>query len=414
MGTRGNDAIPSWSGFNYQGKAMLLKLIEHINTIICNGENIEEYKVNLEQYEDFVIYKNDQPIELYQVKAVLSKSKYADYSEALVKLINHQKKLHSSAKCFLISAKAIINWSDSANIYKSSVYLYQYKSSFVSILDVGSYIKKEIEEILSNINVNTNKADIIYLELCKFIDDCIAKMHSSAKKQRNYNINYSEFFDVIKSASSKIEKNREAYLKESVYDYMNKEILEALKSVCVSNCNINLIDCQQKCPAKEAFIKILELPDLYKYLRIINPSKTGKWEILDYASYASKHDFAAIIFGLFYKSKDWEKVLSDNYTVKFKSQYSNTSNQTILPSIIKFTNEKAIQKTIQSILDNQPIINYLYGNTLTVDSNIPLEGTIEQKRITDEYNNVKKDRSITYLNTDIDFITLLDLSKKLN
>ena len=28
---RGNDAIPTWSGFNYQGKMMLLYVLELIN-----------------------------------------------------------------------------------------------------------------------------------------------------------------------------------------------------------------------------------------------------------------------------------------------------------------------------------------------------------------------------------------------
>ena len=30
---RGNDAIPTWSGFNYQGKMMLLYVLELINQI---------------------------------------------------------------------------------------------------------------------------------------------------------------------------------------------------------------------------------------------------------------------------------------------------------------------------------------------------------------------------------------------
>ena len=32
---RGNDAIPTWSGFNYQGKMMLLYVLELINQILC-------------------------------------------------------------------------------------------------------------------------------------------------------------------------------------------------------------------------------------------------------------------------------------------------------------------------------------------------------------------------------------------
>ena len=34
---RGNDAIPTWSGFNYQGKMMLLYVLELINQIEYYG-----------------------------------------------------------------------------------------------------------------------------------------------------------------------------------------------------------------------------------------------------------------------------------------------------------------------------------------------------------------------------------------
>ena len=87
MSTRGNDATPTWSGFNYQGKTMLLIIIQHINSLMDNNENINDYKVNIEQYEDFVVFNNNEATDLYQVKAVLSKSKWEDYSSAMEKLI---------------------------------------------------------------------------------------------------------------------------------------------------------------------------------------------------------------------------------------------------------------------------------------------------------------------------------------
>ena len=50
---RGNDAIPTWSGFNYQGKMMLLYVLELINQIAKDkNKDIGTYSVELEKTED--------------------------------------------------------------------------------------------------------------------------------------------------------------------------------------------------------------------------------------------------------------------------------------------------------------------------------------------------------------------------
>ena len=47
---RGNDAIPTWSGFNYQGKMMLLYVLELINQIVKDkNKDIDAYSVELEK-----------------------------------------------------------------------------------------------------------------------------------------------------------------------------------------------------------------------------------------------------------------------------------------------------------------------------------------------------------------------------
>lgn len=51
---RGNDAIPTWSGFNYQGKMMLLHVLELINQIERNNDK-RIYAVELEKRKIFVL-----------------------------------------------------------------------------------------------------------------------------------------------------------------------------------------------------------------------------------------------------------------------------------------------------------------------------------------------------------------------
>lgn len=65
---RGNDAIPSWSGFNYQGKITILCALQEIN----KNWSVEEYSIELEKHEDFTILRKNKTLALYQVKAIFS------------------------------------------------------------------------------------------------------------------------------------------------------------------------------------------------------------------------------------------------------------------------------------------------------------------------------------------------------
>lgn len=70
---RGNDAIPTWSGFNYQGKMMLLYVLELINQIVKDkNKDIDAYSVELEKTEDFCIICDSEYKSFHQVKAYLS------------------------------------------------------------------------------------------------------------------------------------------------------------------------------------------------------------------------------------------------------------------------------------------------------------------------------------------------------
>ena len=88
---RGNDAIPTWSGFNYQGKMMLLYVLELINQIAKDkNKDIDAYSVELEKTEDFCIICDSEYKSFHQVKAYLSKDKWNSYSKAMDKLLKHR------------------------------------------------------------------------------------------------------------------------------------------------------------------------------------------------------------------------------------------------------------------------------------------------------------------------------------
>ena len=52
--SRSNDAIPAWSGFNYQGKIMLFYILKLMNQINKEKDG-RVYSVNLEEIEELKI-----------------------------------------------------------------------------------------------------------------------------------------------------------------------------------------------------------------------------------------------------------------------------------------------------------------------------------------------------------------------
>lgn len=117
---RGNDAIPTWSGFNYQGKMMLLYVLELINQIVKDqNKDIDAYSVELEKTEDFCIICDSEYKSFHQIKAYLSKDKWNSYSEAMDKLLKHRAESNNpTAKCYLTVAKEIKDWDDAIPVLK--------------------------------------------------------------------------------------------------------------------------------------------------------------------------------------------------------------------------------------------------------------------------------------------------------
>ena len=181
--TRGNDAIPTWSGFNYQGKIMLFYILKLMNQI-NKEEDGRVYSVNLEEIEDFCILRDSEYISFHQVKAWLSVTKWSSYSAAMDKLLKHRNgSLNPTAKCYLIVARAIDDWDECSNTYNASIEFYKHDSKIVGICDVKDLIIEEIKKFLVEKGYDENQFEIVYGELCLFLDDRIALMHKQALRK---------------------------------------------------------------------------------------------------------------------------------------------------------------------------------------------------------------------------------------
>lgn len=127
-----NDAISSMSGYNYQGKMMLLCALQKSKEILDDNKDIKDYWAEIEAKEDFVLgsggENTEQNQEFFQVKAMLSSKDIKAYAKdtksygkvkksPLYKLLDARNAADPSkkSKCLLISAIDIKDWDNRKN-----------------------------------------------------------------------------------------------------------------------------------------------------------------------------------------------------------------------------------------------------------------------------------------------------------
>lgn len=410
---RGNDAIPTWSGFNYQGKMMLLHVLELINQI---DKDEGTYSVELEKTEDFCIICDSEYTSFHQVKAYLSKNKWSSYREAMDKLLQHRaKSSNPTAKCYLTVAKEIKDWWDASNTYNSNIELYKRASKVVGVCDVSDEINKEILVYLGNKGYSEKVAEVVYAELCLFLDDSIAKMHKQVFKKREYIIEFSDIIGIMESAIDKEDVRKEYYLKEKIYKYVMENIEKALNNLCQDECATSLENCDRVCAAKCGYEKMTGIVNYSQFCKLLNPSKVDGWDNeLTLVENLSVEKIQSEIYELLYQSDTPEKVMGDNSGLYLQSKYSHAPSKQVIPTFLDLTRgarkERALQSIFQNIINNTDIIDILSGNSITV---IPgsYSGTLSQAQITSGWKNSSPDKVGGYYR-DIELISAQELKGK--
>lgn len=107
-----HDAVPNWSGYNYQGKVAIYYTLTKINEVKRNGSDIDtikNYKLEIEYLEDFaIIDDNKKYISVHQVKAGDTFNSYNDIKEWFDKSIDcvlemNYSNLNDHTKAFIIA-----------------------------------------------------------------------------------------------------------------------------------------------------------------------------------------------------------------------------------------------------------------------------------------------------------------------
>ncbi|WP_214833888.1 ABC-three component system protein [Exiguobacterium sp. E4787] len=92
-------AIPTWSGFDYQGQVSIYYALMKLNRIDINS--VDEYELQIESLEDFSINKNGFPISIHQVKAYMHDSSFSKYKRPIFDLLGKVAKYPTINSCYL-------------------------------------------------------------------------------------------------------------------------------------------------------------------------------------------------------------------------------------------------------------------------------------------------------------------------
>lgn len=380
---RGNDAIPTWSGFNYQGKVTLLAAFMEINYLLSKKIEITDAMyIEIEKTEDFIIYIDNKVKSLNQVKAWLSTNKYSSYMSAIEKLLSHRREIKATkAICNLCVPIEIVDWNDVGNKYKSSIEIYKYNNSCIGLEQAPILIKDEIKKTMKFLGFSSYDIDNIYLELCEYLDNIVSNMHLEGIKNRNYKIFMNDILENIKSCYDQGIKSSNAKEKEKVYEHIVINLKETIDNYCKKDCDNNESciynnELNGSCSLYKSYDYILNI-NFWEYLKCLNPHISEGWDkIYNYVERLNMENFKNLLIPVILQINE-DMLLSDGQTVYCETDIYKTQQKKVIPTMLSFYSgihnlskkEKSIQEKLEKIKQNKSIYLYITGSTITTDTN---------------------------------------------
>lgn len=221
------NAIPSWFGYEYQGKITIWFVVDFIYSRLKEN-NIQDYNnllklfkdysLEIEKLEDFAIKQGDKYICINQVKGGKSKNPL-DCKAVMQLLLKIIKYNNESIEGFFHIAKSEFTLKDAQTIYKE---LKEYYKEILELLDeMKNLSKREFETILSNHNIKNNIINDHKLYICSNFKNVEFKNLQTAIEE-----NRSEFKELFEKYYNCEEDFKNIFNKITVHD----EIIEDLSS----------------------------------------------------------------------------------------------------------------------------------------------------------------------------------------
>lgn len=253
-----HSAVPSWSGYEFQGQVAIYTSLCFLNSLDLATVELSQYSIEIEHIEDFSIKVNNSYLSIHQVKSYQNTYHFSSYKEAVLELLGKCAKYESINKVNLHTTclieeptkDALYNLLkeyrptakvDKLNSYKKLLFEHQkFDDAFnklsynkvndssyelvVDIDEVGDKIKEQLAIFYSlnhqlfdqeSIILNSSSENIsyIYHNLQAKLDDWIIRNHKGGLKEPTIALNV--FFEIL------ITKN--------IYQFSNKTAAGLLK-----------------------------------------------------------------------------------------------------------------------------------------------------------------------------------------
>ncbi|MBO1307299.1 hypothetical protein JZO70_14065 [Enterococcus sp. 669A] len=385
-----NDAIPTWSGFNYQGKCVIFRAITKINALWDDGTSetevkkiLDNYSIEIELKEDFVLYERDIPVEYIQVKAALASRTFSNYSKAIKQLLDHRNEgaNPSTAECILMSAIPVGNW-------KAECPVKLYDS--IQLLEIPKKIKEELAKLLAKIGEPTDKFTIkvVYENLCGLLDQRVSNIHEN---KSSYHLNLNQ--DFWKSIRTSINEKEESAI-FSTYEILYLSVCENLVEVIESRCDecrngYSQYDCDT-CSIPSLRDNFLAT-NLIDYIPILNPDQILHLEKIDHLKKLVETFSKKEIKNLLYQ---FEFSYVDDYCWNPAYHMLDMGRENyIIPTLLDFGSEKfgkSIAIRLSNIINNVEIYSAIQGKALTaIKPEGPILESVMENNVTN-YKEIKK------------------------
>lgn len=290
-----HSAIPSWSGYIYQGKVALyhvLRIVKEELDIDVN-KTFENYDLEVEWQEDFSILIDGTHETIHQVKAYEANSSPTVYDNALDGLFN---KLSNG-----IGKKGYLNIQNSIRFTTRTVSknfeelktanqeVTGIKSYFQSVLDdveiykycngkdccdideIDILVLQKIEEIYDlndfGINAKTIKQyEFIRYKIYDLLDTHIFEVHKGVRNN-NETIPFNDILDIFR-------ENLESFSREYEYIIAKEKLLKSIHKYCNDStlCSLALTSCNNTCQLYEIEEEIQNMSSQDVFLMLKNAS----------------------------------------------------------------------------------------------------------------------------------------------
>ncbi|SHM60017.1 ABC-three component system protein [Flavobacterium xanthum] len=249
-------AVPSWSGFIYQGRIGLYYILKQLNS--NTEDEINELVFQIDSIEDFTILKNavggNIPISMHQVKAVKSDT-YTTYRDDFTQLENKWTAIGiQTVEAFFHLATQNEKTKAQIEVLHPKMKIYEYENSAesCSLNDIDVKIKEQIISILQKYNIdghnNPNTVQLLSEIVEKIVSDKVIYIHSLnhggmpiREAAFNNTIPLSIFLNALKTDISsliqdeeyfegKIRNNLNRYYQEFCLDFDEDQLSTAIKT----------------------------------------------------------------------------------------------------------------------------------------------------------------------------------------